>query len=405
MVDTFFFSFYVLLISAPFFLPLLAVRGLKYEASIILTCWIFYRAIESLVFLVPSFLIEYKLDPSQGLMINVYFVSITNLILSITVFCVISIGKKRGLKLRGSSFWVRGIRFSERFILLCTLTLFILYVIFTNGIAVTDPRIAYQNHRVGIGFLWAGYIYASTLWVLVRIVNGRSLPSTFIVYLVFCYFSGSKGLLVASILPFIANPRMGSGIRVKIIFCFAPVAVFGFFVLFDQFSADAENVFIRLGNYFTMFHQSARVFNDYLSGELNFLYGEIFVSNVWQFVPRALYADKPYAWGGTYIVGMYYPGMAETGHTPSFGMYTQSFVDFGFLGAFVELLNFKFIIELVAVYFVALCSVNNAKLYFLSYMILVGVGAFFHLPVIVSLFLTYFLLRYRRPFFRRKESG
>ena len=386
----------MLLIAAPFFLPLLAVRGLKHEASIILICWIFYRAIESIVFLIPSFLIEYLTEPTQGLLVNIYFVSITNLLMSFAFLLVINIGKKRSFKLRGVVFWMQNVRFSEKHIFLGALTLFVLYIIFTDGNAIANPRVAYQDYRKGIGFLWAGYIYLSTLWVLVRVLNGRALASTFIVYIVLCYFSGSKGLLVAAILPFISNPRMSRRIRVNILVCFVPVAVLGFLVLFDQFSIDSENVFIRLSNYFTMFHHSSRVFNDYLSGELNFLYGEILISNFWQFVPRALYSEKPYAWGSAYLVGLYYPGMAETGHTPSFGMFTTGFVDFGFLGALAELFNFKFIIELVAVYFVALCPANNIKLYFLSYMTLIGVGAFFHFPVIASLFLTYVLLNYRR---------
>jgi hypothetical protein len=395
--NIFLLSFYLLLLIVPLLLPLLAVSGLKHEASIIITSWIFYKAIESFIFLIPSFLIEYLLGPSQALIINIYFISLTNFIISFVFLFIINFAKKRSLNTIGDDFWSQGIQFRERYILFGAFTLFVLYVILTNGNAITNPRIAYQDYRKGIGFLWAGYIYLSTLWVIIRVVNGRSLLLTFFIYILFCYFSGSKGLLVASILPFVANPRMSRKKRIHILLIFLPIALLGFFVLFDQFSADAGDVFIRLGSYFNMFQLSTKVFDDYLSGGLNFLYGEIFFSNIWQFVPRLLYADKPYAWGGSYLVEFYYPGMAETGHTPSFGMYTQSFVDFGFFGVLGELLSIRLIIEFISVYFVARCQNNNFKIYFLSFMTLIGVGAFFHVPVMVVLFLTYLLLNFRKP--------
>lgn len=379
----------------PYFLPLIPARKLEQEPKIIISYWLYYRAFAEGVFLIPSFVLEYLSNDSPALQLNLIYVIYTNMIIAALIYMIINLGLKKKSSPDSDYFWKSKNIFGEIHILIAAVSVFLLYVVMTGGLALIDPRLAYQTERAGIGFIWAGYISLASIWVAVRVANRKSPFGTFVVYLVFCYFSGSKGLLFAAFLPFLANPRVSTSFRIKTLITFFPVVLIGFLSLFSQFSANQELLY-RLGVYFDMFHQSTRVFEDYLAGQFDFRYGEIYVSSLWQFVPRALYNDKPYSWGSTSLVEYYYPGMADTGATPSFGLYTTDFADFGFLGFFSVIFNLTMGITFYALYVIVRNNSKNRKIYFICFAYLIAPGIYFHTPLMVALPIAYGLLTYRK---------
>lgn len=385
-----------ILLIFPYLIPLWPARRLAPESRLIVNFFLYFRALQDCIFLVPSYLIEYGVNYSDALNANLYYVVLTNMVIAGILCLVIKFGAAASRKAHNHNLWrERKVLFKERHILTLAVLFLAAYIILTDFVALTNPRMAYQAHRAGIGFVWAGFISLSTIWVVVRIINHRAMLKTFIVYSIFCFLSGSKGLLFSALMPFLANPRVSQSFRIKMIIAFLPLSLVAFLILFGQFSA-SEGLLYRLSVYFDMFHQSVRVFEDYLADSFDFYFGKIYVSGLWQFVPRALYSEKPYAWGSASLVELYYPGMADTGHTPSFGKFTSDFADFGYFGFLSAILNFEFAAILFSLYVISSNWVANRKVYVISYAVLLAPGFYFHLPLFAAIFLGYLVLRYKR---------
>lgn len=373
----------------PYLIPFLSIRKLETEPKLIISFWLIYRLIIEGIFLVPAVLVAFDDNNSRYIFINAIYISFINIIIAIIIILLINYGKKNSsnnTELGANKF------LKENHILISGIILFIIYVIQTEGWAIVDPRIAYQNYRAGIGFIWAGYIFLISVWVVVRIFNKKQFLSTFIVATFFYYFSGSKALIFLGVLPILASPSLSIKNRIQLILVAVPIGAIGFLILFSQFSAD-DNIIDRLIVYFDMFAQSKKIFEDYDNGIWEFRHGEIYISSLWQYVPRFLYENKPYAWGATSLIAHYYPGMAETGHTPSFGLYTVDFADFGYFGFITVLLSLDKIIAFISLYKIARNCKNNLKMYVISYAFLVAPGVSFHVPIMIGIVIMYFLLK------------
>ena len=205
----------------------------------------------------------------------------------------------------------------------------------SNFVFLFDPRKGYQYFRDGVGVFWAFYItFISAMFYFLCIRRKISLLKIFIFAYLF-YLTGSKQLVVSVLMfSYIAYYVHFGEIDRRVTVLLGVAAITLFLMLFGQFGAE-ENLIVRLTRYFDFVRNASRVFEDYANGALDFQLGQIWLSSFWSYVPRALFPDKPYAYGATYVLEMYYPGLAETGHTPSFGPLTTEFVDFGWLGGVV----------------------------------------------------------------------
>ncbi|MEJ2019486.1 MAG: hypothetical protein P8X51_14725, partial [Maritimibacter sp.] len=208
------------------------------------------------------------------------------------------------------------------------------------------------------------------------------------------YFTGSKQLVLTSIMisvvVFISQKgKIGLG---KILL-FSVLAIALFLVLFDQFGAK-QDLLERLISYFDYLTNAGRVFDDYRNGTLEFQNGKIFLSSFWSFVPRGLFPDKPFAYGATYVLEMYYPGLAATGHTPSFGPLTTEFVDFGALAPLVLFLtDYETLIRLLGLALVAKGDFNpRSRISQVALIYILSPGFGFHLPFVMSFTLAYFVI-------------
>jgi len=57
--------------------------------------------------------------------------------------------------------------------------------------------------------------------------------------------------------------------------------------------------------------------------------GEVYFSNVWAYIPRILYENKPAFFGGGYVTHILYPGSAEKGHFVGTLEWVAGYIDFG----------------------------------------------------------------------------
>ncbi len=200
-----------------------------------------------------------------------------------------------------------------------------------------NPRMGYQMHRAGQGHWYALAISAlSVSFVLSFLAHptaGRLLRNM-VVYIVMGYFLGSKGVLLTIFsatlvfLWFMRWRHLG-----KLMLVGAPL-LFGLLIF---------NLYLALGDvfelgsiigYFDYYKNAADYYRSYLRGEIDLFHGEVIMSSLWAYVPRAIWPDKPVVYGILHINELFYPGLAEIS-TPAFGGAVEQHADFGVLGVVV----------------------------------------------------------------------
>jgi hypothetical protein len=104
------------------------------------------------------------------------------------------------------------------------------------------------------------------------------------------------------------------------------------------------NLFLALGDafelqsileYFDYYKNAADYYNAHFKGELPLFWGDVTLSSLWSYVPRALAPDKPAVYGILLVNEHFFPGAAELTNTPAFGGAVEQYADFGVLGVLV----------------------------------------------------------------------
>lgn len=204
---------------------------------------------------------------------------------------------------------------------------------------IANPRIGYQLHRVGAGQWFALAITALSVSIVLMATYQRSTQtvlalSPFYIFLV--YLLGSKGL----ILNFAVYLVIMLAIRQYRYFNVVALAVgvgAAALVALSLFSTLGSLDLSTLAAYSDGYTNAASYYHKYLRGELPLLNGQVFLSNFWGLVPRALYPNKPYIYGTTLIAEVFYPGAAEQTNTPAFATVIY-FADFGWIGVLLSAL-------------------------------------------------------------------
>jgi hypothetical protein len=104
------------------------------------------------------------------------------------------------------------------------------------------------------------------------------------------------------------------------------------------------NLYLALGDvfelgsiigYFDYLKNGADYYRSYLNNEIELFYGQVAISSLWTYVPRALWPDKPSVYGILIINEYFYSGLAGSTYTPAFGGAVEQHADFGPLGVVV----------------------------------------------------------------------
>ena len=200
---------------------------------------------------------------------------------------------------------------------------------------LTDTRTAYLRYRSGAGFFWLLSIWFTTtafvyyLWA--RRPTGLRLAWAMSCFTVLAYLTGSK-LVILSI--FVTTLTYYEYLvrhipTVKVVVAGA-AAVSGFFaLLLFQSSMTLVNLF----SYFEHFDVTTRFLSRF--NEFGYHWGAGWLSELWFYVPRALYPDKPLEYGALLVPARLYPGAYEQGYAPGFLGWSLSYLDFGWVGVMV----------------------------------------------------------------------
>jgi hypothetical protein len=204
---------------------------------------------------------------------------------------------------------------------------------------LTDTRAAYIQNRAGTGQFFAAYQWFVTLAFLYYLWTRRPRRGQLVLLLglfgMLAYFSGSKGNVFIIFVAGISYYNfMIKALSVKALLLFGAMILAGFLGLLALYSPAIAEVFgaplAYFNDYFDTTTQLLARFD-----EFGFRYGGAWCSDLWFYVPRGLYPNKPYEYGVTLIHAVLFPGMTETGNTPGVLFWSMSYLDFGVPGVFL----------------------------------------------------------------------
>ncbi|EMV2274576.1 hypothetical protein AACN04_003906, partial [Escherichia coli] len=288
-----------------------------------------------------------------------------------------------------------------------TLVLFItLFVLLSSkseiGISgwLTNPRDGYQNYREGNGVLYAFSLSMLSVSYFSRALALRSEIKLFLCAIFYCtlvFFLGSKTFILSFAIFYLAVLSLNKSRFLKFgLILVTPLAACA--ILYNLFLAIGNmNVDVVL-SYFDQYQNSIYLLQDIDKGVVKFFNGTVYFSQFWSYIPRGLFPDKPFVYGFLHVNEIYYPGAAESGHTPAFSKGMDNFVDYGYVGLII--LTFLSPMNIFYGYIFAKLKMFNAKVitnsasFFLLSIILISpsFGTYFAGPAYVLLLIFFLIL-------------
>ena len=319
---------------------------------------------------------------------------------------------ERLLPFKNSYLSLNRLRVVSNFFLLLFLTFFLLLSTSNFGFLnwINNPREGYQLYRTGQGHWYALSIFSLSVSFYLRCLtksNGNQIIFIAIFYLFLSYFLGSKGTILwyfesSLIILWLMNYN-----KLQFIMTFGMPAIFSI-MIFNLFLALGSNFeFVSIIEYFDHYINGASYYRSFHNGEVNLLYGEVFLTSFWDYIPRFIYPEKPVVYGKIIINELFFPGQAELTNTPAFGGAVTEFADFGWFGLifFGFFRQDTFLFALTGYWFycnprVTWNRISVATALLLIVMYAPGYGAFF--PFGIQLVLTFITL-FTLYFFARKS--
>lgn len=198
---------------------------------------------------------------------------------------------------------------------------------------ILNPRMGYQFHRAGAGQWYAlciTFLAMATVLGTIYTSSTSRLLARLPVYLFGVYLLGSKDYLLLYTAYFLAILAIRRSRYLPLTFALLTITSLG--LLAYNFASSMNGLSLeKLATYSDYFVNAAMYYERYLNGQLPLFHGQIFLTSFWRIVPRALYPDKPYAYGISLINEIFYPGEAAKGFTPAFAS-VPYFADFGWIG-------------------------------------------------------------------------
>ncbi|EFB2838363.1 MULTISPECIES: O-antigen polymerase [Escherichia] len=288
-----------------------------------------------------------------------------------------------------------------------TLILFVaLFVLLSSkseiGISgwLMNPRDGYQNYREGNGFLYAFSLSTLSASYFTRALALRSEMKLFICAILYCvlvFFLGSKTFILSFAIFYLAVLSLNQSKFLKFgLILVTPLAACA--ILYNLFLAIGNmNVDVVL-SYFDQYQNSIYLLQDLDKGVVKLFNGTVYFSQFWSYIPRSLFPEKPFVYGFLHVNEIYYPGAAESGHTPAFSKGMDNFVDYGYVG--LVILTFLTPMNIFYGYIFAKLKVfnknvmTNSASYLLLSLILISpsFGTYFTGPAYVLLLIFFMIL-------------
>lgn len=206
---------------------------------------------------------------------------------------------------------------------------------------IESPRTGYLFGRKGVGIFYVAFIlFLNLSWISLLVCPNRLSNFVKIVIALFILYlaslSGSKRVVVSLFLFYFLCINMYV-VRLKLY----QVVLVGFilvgsFVVYFLFGTGG---ILDIIGYFHYFLTTRDIYERLYFGTLEFQGGLINASRIWEFIPRFIYPDKPFVYGGGYVTEIISPGKVEEGHNLGMLDFTANYLDFGQFGVFMHAFN------------------------------------------------------------------
>ena len=244
---------------------------------------------------------------------------------------------------------------------------------------ITDTRSAYITYRAGAGVFWLliQWLSMGVLGYMLFKYRPKSIFKLFLLlipFLILSFFTGSKhNLATPLIVGVLYHEYFIRSIRFFWLFAIAVFLAAAFtFILYTQ-SRGGEFLWFEGALYFAEYSVTS---TRYLGDEfLPIGLGQYSLSDLWYFVPRGLYPDKPFEYGVLNIHEVLFPGAAAIGNTPGISPWMLVYIDFGHIGVFV----YGLLLTSFSLFLFDLCDKNKGSAYIFLFMIHVSIFQLFAL--------------------------
>src|SRR5260370_10813072 len=198
---------------------------------------------------------------------------------------------------------------------------------------ITNSREAYQHYRVGVAVWWAScqaVLMLAYVCALFRKVKSpiRIIPTVLFFSAITLFFGSKASVLGYFVIGLVYLHFRVRPIRTKAVIA-AGLLLVACFMWLQIYQGTAQGV-LESFLYFDYFNNSTAFLAQF--HDFGFRYGQVGLSEVWFYVPRAIYPAKPFAFGDVLITDAMFPGFAEMGATPGLLPWTEGYADFGVLG-------------------------------------------------------------------------
>ncbi len=227
---------------------------------------------------------------------------------------------------------------------------------------IKNPRSGYQSSRVAAGHWYAlSIIFLGINTVVVfayKIKNRVAFVFATVAYSYLWYLFGGKSYIISFYTLLLYSVVVSYGKKMGSIF-FIASSIAAFLLVLGLFFNNPEEFDIdsagdSIVQYFDHYTYATLFYQDYFELKLQLFAGEINLTKFYKYIPRVLFADKPFVYGPIIINEIYLPGMAEKGHTPEFAGQVPYFADFGILGVIIfNVFDLQFIFTM-GTFFIAL---------------------------------------------------
>tara|TARA_B100000989_G_scaffold297111_1_gene281965 strand:- start:18182 stop:19423 length:1242 start_codon:yes stop_codon:yes gene_type:complete len=284
------------------------------------------------------------------------------------------------------------------------ISLILIWILVTGGQALINPRYAYQVLRVGKGPIWSFLISSVSFYSGICVFQREKIRLFDDILILFSTIvTGSKGVFlwlnsfyyyalgIKGFKNHLNQFRLSKYSKLLLIIL-APSLVLYLIALFG--GGGEFGLITKVLNYKNSTSFAVRAITEWKEKDFS-TNGQIFLTSFWSFIPRAIFPNKPFAYGNLLILEKFFPGMAETGHTPSFGLYLDKLIDFGWIGFVTPVfLNLKFLIQLYGFKVITQSEyVNNfIPLIATIYCFIPLLGA--HFPFLLLLPILYFIYNF-----------
>lgn len=201
---------------------------------------------------------------------------------------------------------------------------------------LTDPRLAYQIYRVGVGYIYVMVQWSFLLSLLYYLWTKKpkltGLIFSLCIYSLLAYFTGSKSNILSGLVLVGIYYNFKINKIPNFLIFISPFVMLTLFLTLLLLQ-DSFGDLVAAVSYFRDYTETTGLFLSRID-EFEPLWGYGLLSDLWFYVPRSLFPQKPFEYGIVLIHQILFPGAAEMGATPGMLPWAIGYLDFRIVGVF-----------------------------------------------------------------------